>query len=159
MIEEKEGAMKVFLSFSIKDFNLAKNLKEALKAICDVYIASEDIRPGTPLWKKIEANIRSSNFIIVLMTKNAEGSAMVQQEIATAKANHITVIPVVERGVQLKGILEGIEYIEFDKQNIAVALKGLAHYLRKEKKEKDLSDLLTISLLIGGLFMLIGKSK
>ena len=46
--------MKVFLSHSHEDINYAKQIKEALKPNCDVYIASEDRQPGNRYQKKLK---------------------------------------------------------------------------------------------------------
>lgn len=151
--------MKVFLSHSHKDIELAKKIREALKHICDVYIASEDRQPGQLISNKVETNIRLSRFLVALITKDALKSKWVDQEIGIARACHISIIPIVEQGLKIEGILEGIEYIEFNKNNPDVAIKSLTEYIHKIKKAKDLSDIFALSLAFLGLFMLIGKGK
>jgi predicted nucleotide-binding protein len=152
-----EVAMKVFLSHSSKDNEFAKQIKETLKGLCDVYIASDDRQPGQYLSKKIEDNIRSSSFFIALITKDAFESQWVNQEIGLAKNCKINIIPIVEQGIRPPGILEGLEYIEFNRNNTEVTIKSLYEYMEKKKKERDRSDLITLSLFLAGLFLLIEK--
>jgi hypothetical protein len=132
-----------------------------LKGLCDVYIASDDRQPGQYLSKKIEDNIRSSSFFIALITKDAFESQWVNQEIGLAKNCKINIIPIVEQGIRPPGILEGLEYIEFNRNNSQIAVKSLAEYVEKKKKEKDRSDLLSYGFILGALYIvfLIGKGK
>jgi len=151
--------MKVFLSHSHEDINYAKQIKEALKPNCDVYIASEDRQPGKPLSEKIEAAIRSCSFLVALLTKEAESSPWVHQEIGFARACKINIILLVDQDIKPKGMPEGLEYIVFDRRNPEIAIKNLNEFMSRKKKEKDLNDLFVLSLLIGGLIALIGKAK
>jgi len=146
--------MKIFLSYSMKDIELANKIKDKLKVWCQVYLAAEDIQPGQPLSDKIVENIKSSNFLIALMTKDGENSNWVQREIGIAKASQIPIIPLVEKGVKDMGIIEGIEYITIDKDNPSICLDNLAVYINKKKKEKNFNDLILIAFLLIGAIIL-----
>jgi len=67
----------------------------------------------------------------------------------------------VEQEIRPPGILEGLEYIEFNRNNSQIAVKSLAEYVEKKKKEKDRSDLLSYGFILGALYILflIGKGK
>jgi len=132
--------MKVFVSHSIKDIHIVEEFKKIIKIIepkVEVYVATYDVQPGTDLWKKIKTNIKNSHCVVAIMTRNGSRSKMVQQEIATAKAHKILVVPIVEEGVDLKGALEGTEYLELDKRHPDQALKKASTFLKKFKKQAD----------------------
>lgn len=132
--------MKVFVSHSIKDIHIVEEFKKIIKIIepeVEVYVATYDTQPGTDLWKKIETNIKNSNYVVAIMTKNGSRSEMVQQEIAIANTHKIPVVPIVEEGVILKGALVGIEYSRLDKRHPDQALKKVSTYLKKRKEQKQ----------------------
>ena len=93
------------------------------------------------------------------MTKEAESSPWVHQEIGFARACKINIILLVDQDIKPKGMPEGLEYIVFDRRNPEIAIKNLNEFMSRKKKEKDLNDLFVLSLLIGGLIALIGKAK
>jgi len=146
--------MKVFVSHSTRDIHIVEEFKKRINIIepkVEVYVATYDAQPGTDLWKKIETNIKNSNCVVAIMTKNGSRSEMVQQEIAIAKTHKIPIMPIVEKGIVLKGALVGIEYLELDKHHPEQALKELSTYLRKLKKQEDnklIGSLVLVSLAI-----------
>lgn len=130
-----------------------------LKGI-DAYMAVSDIQPGTRLWDKIESNIRSSNCVLAILTQDGSRSEMVNQEIATANAFKITVVPIVERGVKLKGVLAGREYVEFDKDNPNQAYINANNYLERLKLQIENQKFVRNLVLFGlGLWLLSEYSK
>jgi len=151
--------MKVFVSHSTKDIHVVEEFKKRINIIepkVEVYVATYDAQPGTELWKKIETNIKNSNCVVAIMTKNGSRSEMVQQEIAIAKTHKIPIMPIVEEGVVLKGALVGIEYLELDKHHPEQALKDLSTYLRELKKQED-NKLIGSLVLIGLAIIMLSQ--
>jgi len=146
--------MKIFITHSEKDIELARKLKESLKDDCEIYIAADDIQPGRSLPDKIVTNIKSSNYLIGLITRDAVSSQWVQQEIGIAKANNIPIIPLVEPGVKIKGVLEGIEYITLDRNNPYKTLNNLREYIHRKKKQKQTDEIIIIALALISLIIL-----
>lgn len=145
--------MKVFVSHSTKDIHIVEEFKKIIEPRVEVYVAGYDAQPGNVLWGKIETNIKNSNCVVAIMTKNGSRSEIVQQEIATAKAHKIPVVPIVEEGVDPKGVLAGIEYLKLDKRHPDQALKDASTYLRKLKKQAD--NKLIGFLVLAGLAIII----
>lgn len=145
--------MKVFVSYSTKDIHIVEKLKKIIEPEVEVYVATHDVQPGNVLWQKIETSIKKSNYVVAIMTKNGYRSEMVQQEIATAKAHKIPVVPIIEEGVDPKGVLAGIEYLKLDKRHPDQALKDASTYLRKLKKQED--NKLIVSLVLASLAIII----
>jgi hypothetical protein len=151
--------MKVFISHSTKDMHIVEEFKKIIepKGI-EAYIAVSDAQPGDALWDKIEKNIKSSNCLVAIMTKDGSMSGTLQNELGVAKANKIRIVPIVEEGVDPKGVLSGIEYLKLDKDHPDQALKDAAIYLSKLKKQAD-NDLIGILVLAGlTLFVLMSGS-
>lgn len=149
--------MKVFLSYSTKDIHIVEEFQKIIKIIepkVEVYVAADDARPGNMLWEKIETNIKNSNCVVAIMTKNGSRSAMVQQEIGTAKAHKIPVVPIVEEGVDLKGALAGIEYLNLDRRHPDQALKNASIYLKKIKKQANNKFIGSFILVVLAIIML-----
>jgi len=145
--------MKVFVSHSTRDIHIVEKFKKIIEPIIEVYVAADDAQPGNVLWEKVEKNIKKSNCVVAIMTRNGSRSEMVQQEIATAKAHKIPVVPIVEEGVDPTGVLAGIEYLKLDKRRPDQALKDAYAYLRKLKKQAD--NKLIGWLVIAGLVIII----
>ena len=148
--------MKVFISHSTKDMDIVERFRKLIEPKIETYVAAKDPQPGKPLWAKIEANIKGSNYLVAIMTRNGSRSEMVQSEIATARANKIPVIPIIEEGVSLKGILAGIEYITFDNNHPDQALKDASIYLSKLKKQTDIDS---VGILVLALLAIFGLSQ
>lgn len=150
--------LKVFISYSTKDLHLIERLEQTIKAAgIKPYVASADDQPGTLLWEKVKSNIKNSNCMLVILTKNGSRSKWVQQEIGVADALSIPVIPVAEKGVDLRGFLEGRNVIEFDKNDPSRTYDRVINYLGKMRKKLDTQQLLGWSLLIGLLMFFLGQ--
>jgi hypothetical protein len=128
--------LKVFISHSIKDLGIVEEFKKLIESVgTEAYLAVYDVQPGKDLWGKIEANIKNSQLVLAILTKEGASSEIVNQEIAIAKANKILVVPIAEEGINIKGLLRGLEYITLDRDHLDQA-KGAAYaYLNKLKKE------------------------
>ncbi|MDD5691634.1 MAG: toll/interleukin-1 receptor domain-containing protein [Candidatus Omnitrophica bacterium] len=151
--------MKVFISHSTKDMDLVNDFTNILKHRgIEAYVALSDARPGLDLWEKIESNIKDSNCVLAILTQNGSRSEIVNQEIATAKALYIPFIPIVEKGITLKGLLAGREYIEFDKSNPDLTYINANHYIEKLKLQFESKEflrvLLVIAVIVIGLYLL-----
>ena len=141
--------MKVFISHSTKDLHLIDRFEQTIRAAgIQPYVASGDDRPGTPLWEKVKSNIKNSNCMLIVLTKSGSRSKWVQQEIGAADAMNIPVIPVVERGADRTGYLEGREVIEFERDNLGSAQDRVNLYLTRMKKKLDTQQLMGAGFLI-----------
>jgi hypothetical protein len=158
--------LKVFISHSNKDMDIVKEAESKLKQEgFEVYIAEEIERPGELLSEKIEELIRNSDCILLLYTKNAEGSVWVSQEIGYAHALKKPIIPIVEKGISKLGMLEGREYIPFERGNFNEIITRAINYLKKLQEEipirKELENDFNRKLqdLIQQLFQSIKKER
>jgi len=153
----------VFIAYSHKDLWFAHSVWKLLyKAGIPCYLAELYPEPGASLWEKIKRMIDSSDILLVIYTHNAMYSAYVNQEIGYAHARGKYIIPVVEKGVELKGSLAGLEYIELDYSNPANTLASIANVIKEllEKRgngAETLAFLITFLMLLGVISLIAGS--
>lgn len=146
-------AYKVFISHSVRDQGLVISLANLLSKFgVEVFVAEWYLALGEPLDKKVFEQIRKSDCVVALLTRNGVRSNWVQQEVGYSLQCNKSVIPIVEKGIDPKDLaaLQGREYIEYDPYQYHQALIELSTYVRslkvkKEEREKAL-------LVLGGLF-------
>jgi mannitol/fructose-specific phosphotransferase system IIA component len=70
------------------------------------------------------------------LTEDGARSEWVNQEIGVAHGLGKDIIPIKEKGVDVKGFIEGVEWITLDRFNPDVALEKTSSYLRDLHHEK-----------------------
>lgn len=154
-------AYRVFISHSAQDQGLVISLANLLSKFgVEVFVAEWYLTPGERLDDKVFEQIKKSDCIVALLTRNGMRSSWVQQEIGFSLQRGKPVIPMVEKGIEPKDLaaLQGREYIEYDRYQYQQALSKLSTYvkslkLKKEDKEKALlvlGGLLAFLLLVSG---------
>jgi len=115
-----EQRFKVFISHSSEDTAIACELRNLLVFIpeMDVILDVCNFEVGEQLPERIKEEIKGSDCFVVFLTRNAERSVWVNQEIGVA-INAVKIIPIVEEGVCL-GLLEGMKYISFSSQEAII---------------------------------------
>ncbi len=157
-------AYKVFISHSTRDQGLVISLAKLLSEFgVDTFVAEWYLTPGKRLDEKVVKQIRNSNCLVVLLTKNGVRSNWVQQEIGVALNSEIPLIPLVEKGIDPKdlGSLQGKEYIEYDPFQSQKALVKASTYVRslKLKKEEREKALLVAGGILAFLLLLYGGER
>lgn len=149
-------SLSVFISHCMapEDLEVVYEIsKQAKLNGIQTYVAERDPKYGESLSDKIKRAIQSSDCMIIFLTKGGAESPWVNQEIGVARALLKPRIPIVEKGVKVRGFDVGKEYIEFDRRNSMTAIKKTVDYLSKIKLEKEQREL-TALLIIGGLALL-----
>jgi hypothetical protein len=87
--------LSIFVSYSIKDKLLAGKLKECFEEYfgLKVFLAHADILPSSEWNPAIIDSLKTSDFVVMLVSKNSENSAFVNQEMGMALAWHKKIIP------------------------------------------------------------------
>lgn len=157
-------AYKVFISHSAGDQGLVISLASLLSKFgVEVSVADWYLAPGERLDKKVFEQIRESDCVVVLLTRNGIRSNWVQQEIGYSLQHNRTLIPIVEKGVDPKDLaaLQGREYIEYDPYQYQQALMKLSAHIRslKLKKGEREKALVVLGGLLAFLLLLSGGEK
>jgi len=154
-------AYKVFISHSTRNQGLVISLSNLLaKFGVEVFVAEWYLAPGESIGKKVFEQIKGSDCVVVLLTRNGIRSNWVQQEIEYSLHCNQLVIPLVEKGTDPKdlGILQvkDINIIEYDPYNYQSALLKLSTYVKslKLKKEEQENALLVVGGLLAFLLLL-----
>ena len=125
------GIVKAFLSYSTQEESFVRSLFDSLLTVgAGPYVAEWDDRSGESLATKIENNISDCVCFVVLLTESSNSSSWVHEEIGFAQALKKPIIPVVERGVRIRGFLEGKEWIQFEKYNFDYTIYRIINRVR-----------------------------
>ena len=158
--------IKVFISHSTKDFKLVKFLAKFLESYgIEAYIAERDYKIGRSLSQKINQNIDTSDYFLVVYTTNGKDSSFVNQEIGywINKRRDSDLIPFVEKGLNPSGFLSGVEYIEFNPLNPNLGIANVKRYITQSTKMKKKQAIYSTIAALGivGLIFLVayGLSK
>jgi excisionase family DNA binding protein len=150
--------LKVFISHSTEDLEIVSIVSNSLKLIgVNVYVAEFYPEPGKILRDKILENLKSSDCVIVLLTHFGAKSTWVQQEIGIAKTLGKPIIPLLEKGVSVKGVLEGVEYIPLDLKNINAAVERLIESISQLKEKLITYSTSQAAKLLGVSFITIKR--
>jgi len=95
----------LFISYSRKDKEAARQLAEAFKAReLEVWIDWEGIDPTVDWWKEVEQGIEGADNFLVLISPDSESSPVCKQELDHAVRNGKRLIPVVTRTTESKTV-------------------------------------------------------
>ena len=152
----------IFLSHSSADATWVKWIAANAQQVgIQVYLYEHDPQPGRLVADKLQAAIKSSDALVVLLTGKSQFSPYVQQEIGAGKGLDKPVIPLVQPGVSEGSLamLQGVGYIPFDFNNPQHALTTLLAHLQGAKlaKERGLAALFVIGAIIVGALVLGGE--
>jgi len=155
---------KVFISHSSRDQGLVISLANLLTRFgMEVSVAEWYLSPGERLDTKVLREIDTSNYVVILLTRQGIRSNWVQQEIGYALNKNKHIIPLVEKGSSGEdlGALQGREYVEYDPLQPQQALIKLSEYVRllKLKKEEQDNTLLVTAGILAFLLLLAGSQK
>jgi hypothetical protein len=134
---EVERRFKVFISHNYKDKDIACQLRKLLVVIpeMDVILDVCSFEVGEPLPERIVEDIKGCDCFVVFLTKNAEKSGWVNQEIGVAINADIKIIPMVEEGVCL-ALLEGRKYISLEsREAIMDAFSAICNHQTEYKNK------------------------
>ena len=126
--------VEVFVSHATRDVRHVEMVRSQAEALgISVYLAEHDVQPGSVLADKIEAAIRRCQAVIVLITTASVTSTIVQQEIGFARAHGKPLIPMVEKGIDIRqlGLLAGYEYLDLDLEHQAETLAKMTTALQR----------------------------
>jgi len=108
--------IKIFISHSVRDIQLIRQLEQQLDNYGIEAIIAEDIQtPGMPLREKFEQKIREATIFLVLFTENSIRSKWVLEETAYAIQIGKPIIPLKEKNLPIQLDIEWIEFSRDEK--------------------------------------------
>ena len=150
-------AFRIFISHSVQDMELVNSLKNMLTMRgLDTYVSVSEPEPGRKLIEKVKENIKSSSHFLLLLTKESVQSTWVQNEIGIALSLEKTIIPIVEKGVEVPSILQGIEYLRFDSLDPSECISTITEYLVGRKAtQREVKIILGIILVLFAVLVFV----
>jgi len=131
--------LKIFLSHSSSDED--KGLIDGIAALAiarkdlEVWIAERDFKPGCIIIDKVNEALRECDCVWALLTHKGNDSSFVNNEIGAATILGMQIIPMLEEGEELKGIIGGSEYVRFDRTGQVVKILDILTFLEVNAKE------------------------
>lgn len=106
---------KVYISFSARDMELARDLARRLReAGAKVSLPGENLATGDIVNLSIKQSLREANEVVVLLTDNAANSSWVLYEVGAADSLDKRVTPiVVNEGVERLAPLSGRQFVKY----------------------------------------------
>ncbi|MES2979777.1 MAG: toll/interleukin-1 receptor domain-containing protein [Pseudomonadota bacterium] len=145
----------VFISYSTKDEELAQFVRQHLEAQkLSVFIASLSLVAGERWTPKIISELKGSQWVVLLATKDALASASVQMEAGAAIFGEKKVVPIMwnvkpEEVPRWISDYQGILLSDSTMEHLATQVSQLA---AKIKANKD-TGLLVVLAILAGLFI------
>ena len=108
-------ARRIFISYATGDEDSVKEIQDVTSRLegIEVCIPSTAGTSDTSPVQSVTDGINGSDLMVVLITFNSTNTMWLNQEIGYACAKKMPIIPVIERGIDVKGFLEGQEYVVF----------------------------------------------
>ena len=131
--------MKTFISYSVDDINLVKEVADSIRAKCELNYWEEAHRPGDEAWPKIFGWIDSADLVLVIITDRTIKRAMsVGQEVGHARKAGKRIVPLVSIDIDVKdlGFLSGITFIPLDVRDPTNAVRSLNEEVDRLKVEE-----------------------
>ena len=154
--------MVIFLSYSRKDINTARELKSNLeKYDMEVFIDENFINPSATWRESIIKHIKKSDFLIVLLSTSSCNSPNVKREVSIAVDNNIKILPVRIENIVVSGEMEylvsSFQYLDIfhnlqsgiddmisildgGNSKIAISSNSRADILKDERREKPIKQ-------------------
>jgi len=114
--ETSNGALKVFLSHSVRNYEIAKEIKRFLEQFgLDVFLAHSDIVLSKDFVEEIYSNLKKCHIFIPLLTKEFKTSEWTDQESGIVyNLGGKTIVPLMIENVKPYGFLSGIQALRFN---------------------------------------------
>lgn len=124
---------RIFVAYATGDENGAKEIYGVLSRLqgIEAYIPEWIGVAGKTQAQKIIECLESASLAIILITFNSTNTMWLNQEIGYACARNIPVVLVVEKGLDLKGFLEGRPYITFQRGNFKINIHQVVAKIRE----------------------------
>ena len=111
--------LRVFISHSAKNYNIAKKIKDCLIDFgMSCFVAHKDIEPKKKWKEEIKKALNSMEVMLLLVTEDSCKSPWVNQEIGFALSENISIIPIKLEQYDPKGFVSDIQAMSANKEDI-----------------------------------------
>jgi hypothetical protein len=116
---------RIFISYATGDDDFVVQLNDSLSRLdnVEVYIPDWIQVEGKNMDYKVKEGLDSSRVVIVLLTFNSTNTVWLNQQIGYSFAKNIPIILIVEKGINIKGFLEGSDFITYQRGNFKLNIR------------------------------------
>ncbi|HJU13721.1 MAG TPA: toll/interleukin-1 receptor domain-containing protein [Candidatus Nitrosotalea sp.] len=120
-------ARRIFIGYATGDEDNVRELYGALSRLegVEAYIPEWDDSINKVFSRKIRDGLEHADLAVFLITFNSTNTIWLNQEVGYASAKNIPVISVVERGIDVKGFLEGSQHLVFQRANFRLNIRQI----------------------------------
>ncbi len=130
------GRLIIFLSFVTEDKEFADELAMELRDIDFlVKTADDSVLIGQRVSEGLQKAVSNSDFVVLVLSKNAVDSQCIRNELVWAKKTGKTIFPVVIEDIKMPEELADVKFADFRK-NREEATKQLISSLRKSHRSQ-----------------------
>lgn len=146
----------VFISYAQPDQAVASQLVGSLnRKGVNVWFDAKEILVGDNILERIQSGLRSADYLVVLLSKNSQGSVWVQQEISSAYSRfgdeaEAAIIPVRIDDSPPPAVLQNIRYITLE-EGLDAATSEIAARIERDHGKASLNKVIDTKDLAGGL--------
>jgi len=133
--------VKVFLSYSAEDKEIAREIKRFLERFeMEVFLAHEDIEPSSDWEEVIIEQLKACDVFIPILTENFRSSQWTDQETGFALSRQIPIIPI-NISVKPYGFISKYQAFPFNEDDIYKSCVGIMKIIsRKLALGKELAN-------------------
>jgi hypothetical protein len=144
--------MKIYITYSLglTDLHIASRL--ARQAQAKGIIVETSQQPATPVnWATAIAHpISNTNVVIAIATRDSQNILNVERDLQIAIKHGKPVLALIEKGLYPQAKIPGIQYIEFDRSSMGLALAQINALLESHKNQQNVNQW----LVAGGIALL-----
>ncbi len=131
---------KIFISYSIKDSDIAKEIKKNIEQNRDVsiFLSEENLLLGH-MDDAILKEIERCDLFLVLCSKNSHESHYVQNEIGAARGYGKTIVALlIDKNVKPDAMIQNINYLPiYDKEKFTAEMPKLYLYIEQQVQQRN----------------------
>ncbi|SRR6266550_905052 len=128
----------IFVSHCFGDSQVVGEMEASFEGSdVKLYTANRDPQYGNELPAKIKKAINDSDAVLAIVTSDANESNSVNQEVGYAIGRGKLIVPMVERGVKVGVLLEGLELVFFSLDKIREVFSDVSRYFSKLAASKE----------------------
>ena len=145
---------RVFISHSVgkRELTIVNNLARRLRQhSIECYVAERDWKFGRSIARKIEAEIAACDCLIAFVAVSGTTTSYVNQEIGIADDRGKTVIPIVEKGADIRGLPVEKAHVVVDHKSPVTCLAAIGGQLLKIQSARSFQALLGWALVAATL--------
>ncbi|MFY9484152.1 MAG: toll/interleukin-1 receptor domain-containing protein [Patescibacteria group bacterium] len=136
------STIRIFLSYSTKDKELAGRIKSGLESYgIEIFLAHEDIIPSHEWQEVILRHLDSTDIFIPIITDHYKISNWTDQECGIAFARRKKIMPLAINGENPYGFIARYQSLNFDTSSLDISLKKIINAIRTDELfKKQLLD-------------------